>query len=358
MLARRTFLKSILAASIMPSATWADAGNPSYIAAAKSSDGQFTLKGLDLLGQVRFSIPLPTRGHAAAAHPTRPIAVAFARRPGTYAIVLDCVTGKEIARMEAPSGHHFYGHGVFSENGNTLFTTENAYASGEGRIGIWDASSGYRRIGGFASNGIGPHEILRLPNTDTLVIANGGIHTHPDTGRAKLNLDTMRPNLSYLAPNGEVLEVLELEHPQNSIRHIAVRNDGLVGIAMQWQGPKAEQPPLLALHKMGGASRSLSALRTQHRWLKGYAGSVAFSHNGNHVGITSPRGGVVQLFDVDTGGLMQEVKQPDICGLAPHPAGFIATDGLGHVVQLDANTATTVSYDSTILWDNHLIPLH
>lgn len=352
MASRRGFLQTVLAAFALPSLTWADAGNPSFLSAAKRADGSYALFGLDTAGQVRFSIPLPTRGHAAAAHPTSPIAVAFARRPGTYAIILDCITGEEIAQMQAPTGHHFYGHGAFSLDGTTLFTTENHIETGEGVIGVWQD---FQRVGAFSSNGIGPHEILRLPMSDTLIVANGGIHTHPDTGRAKLNIETMQPNLSYLSPEGEVLEMVSLAHAKNSIRHIAVRPDGLVGMAMQWQGNVAEVPPLLALHRMGEAPREIKAAPAQHRWLKGYAGSIAFAQNS--VGITSPRGGVAQIFDIETTALKAEIKRPDICGLAPHDAGFIATDGLGHVVQLNGETETPLSHNPTILWDNHLIPM-
>ncbi|HBM41824.1 MAG TPA: DUF1513 domain-containing protein, partial [Sulfitobacter sp.] len=63
----------------------------------------------------------------------------------------------------------------------------------------------------------------RLPGGDTLVVANGGIDTHPDSGRAKLNIPTMRPNLTYINDR-RILEQIELPHDmhRNSIRHLAV----------------------------------------------------------------------------------------------------------------------------------------
>ena len=65
-------------------------------------------------------------------------------------------------------------------------------------IGIRDAEDGYRQIGEFASQGIGPHELVLMPDGGTLAVANGGIRTHPDNDRAMLNLDTMQPSLAYL----------------------------------------------------------------------------------------------------------------------------------------------------------------
>ena len=54
----------------------------------------------------------------------------------------------------------------------------------------------------LANGSFGPHEIRLLPQGDTLVVANGGIETHPDSGRSKLNLPTMRPNLAYITIDG------------------------------------------------------------------------------------------------------------------------------------------------------------
>ncbi len=54
------------------------------------------------------------------------------------------------------------------------------------------------RAGEFASGGVGPHEIRRMPGSDVLVIANGGIATHPGSSRAKLNIPKMQPNLAYI----------------------------------------------------------------------------------------------------------------------------------------------------------------
>ena len=174
---------------------WAAAGSPVYLAAARDPSGDYALFGLDGTGHDIFRIPLPDRGHAAAAHPTAPEAVAFARRPGRFALVIDCVKGRVAHRLDAPEGRHFYGHGAFLQGGAILATSENEIDTGKGRIGLWSRAKGYARIGEIASGGVGPHEIRRWAE-DVLVVANGGIRTHPDSDREKLNIDDMRPNLS------------------------------------------------------------------------------------------------------------------------------------------------------------------
>lgn len=56
---------------------------------------------------------------------TRPEAIAFARRLGTFTLVIDCIEGRTLATLSASEGRHFYGHGAVSLDGNLLFTPEN-----------------------------------------------------------------------------------------------------------------------------------------------------------------------------------------------------------------------------------------
>lgn len=358
MTTRRGFIAGMIAAGLAPKPSWADAGSPHYLAAARMPSGEYRLFGLDAAGGAVFDLPLPDRGHAAAAHPHRPEAVAFARRPGTFALVIDCRSGALKDRLQAPEGRHFYGHGAFSADGEVLYTPENDFEAGEGRIGLWQTGSVYTRIGEVSSGGVGPHDAMLMPDGETLVIANGGIETHPDSGRAKLNLPVMQPNLAYMDLSGNLLEVHELDWALhlNSIRHLAVRSDGLVAFAMQWQGDENDAVPLLGLHRRGGTPLLLSAEVGRQRQMNAYAGSVAFSQDGQAVAITSPRGGQAHVFDAAAGDFLAAVPAADICGISAGAGGFIGTTGEGRVLHFAAReTAPGTRHDAA--WDNHLIAL-
>lgn len=349
MLSRRRFLAAAALASL-PVPGWAEAGSPALLAAAREPSGSFALFGLTDTGGIAFRIALPARGHAAAAHPTRAEAVAFARRPGTFALVVDCAAGRLAHRLDAPAGRHFYGHGAFLDGGRVLATTENAIQDGTGRLGLWDAMNGYARMGEVATGGIGPHEVLRLPGTEILVVANGGILTRPEMGRDKLNIDTMRPSLVYV-DGDRVVEQVALPEALHkaSIRHLAARDDGLVAVAMQWEGPEDPSVPLLALHRRGEPLRPRQAGPAEQARMQGYAGSVAFSGDGTEVAITGPRGGVAQVFDPAGDGLPRLVHRLDICGAAPLGAGLAFTDGTGGLI----GPGLVAKLD--LAWDNHLV---
>jgi len=356
MTSRRGFLVGMLATGLAPAATWAEAGAPDYLSAGQGADGTHALYGLTGDGAIRFRQPIPGRGHAAAAHPHRAHAVGFARRPGTFAFVLDCVTGRTVAEFSAPQGRHFYGHGVFSRDGSLLYTPENDYDAARGVIGVWDVAAGYRRLGEFASHGVGPHDIRLMPDGATLVIANGGIETHPDSGRAKLNIPVMQPNLVYLGLEGALRELVELPPAlhMNSIRHLDLRGDGLVGFAMQWQGGQGALPPVLGTHHRGAAPRLLGAGSADQ--MNGYGGSVAFSGDGSLLAVSSPRGGRVQTFDMETGALAQSLAMEDVCGLGAAPGGFLLSSGTGRLARLDPAGETPVTR-APVRWDNHLVRL-
>lgn len=352
---RRSFLAGVLASGMTAELTWADAGNPTHLSAAMRPDGRYVLAGLRPDGTLAFTLPLPDRGHAAAAHPTRPEAVAFARRPGTYALVIDCHSGSPLHRLAAPAGHHFYGHGAFSADGTRLFTTENHIASGQGRIGIWSRPDGYTRLGDMRSGGIGPHEILRLPGSTHLAVANGGILTHPDSGRDKLNLGTMRPNLTLMTEAGRMIDRAELPPAlhRNSLRHIAADAKGAIACGFQWQGDPFDSPALVGLYQPGAGLQLLHSPAEATRRMAGYVGSVAMVPDGR-IAATSPRGGVVQLFDLQD-GFQSQVAQADVCGVAALGPTALATDGLGGVHRIANGMSRLHRHD--LAFDNHLVSI-
>ena len=353
---RRTFLAGLTSASLTPTLGWADVGNPIALSAALRPDDQHVLVGLARAGHITFEIPLPARGHAAAAHPHVAEAVAIARRPGTFAKVIDCARGRVTQTLHAPTGRHFYGHGAFSADGALLFTPENDVATGAGWIGVWESGASYKRLDSFSSAGIGPHEILRTPSGQ-LAVANGGIRTHPATGRDKLNLDTMRPNLAIFDADGRLADMAEgpdTQH-QNSLRHISAGRDGNIVCGFQWQGDPFDAPPLVALYTGNGTLIPAQMDDTNLRKLDGYIGSVSAFGNGRYAA-SAPRGNMTFEFD-STGTQSGTHSARDVCGLCATPDGMcLVTDGTGQVHILKDSTFTHLATHK-YAFDNHLVAL-
>lgn len=336
------------AAFALPRPGWADVGAPVWLACAREAEGAFALFGLREDGAVAFRQPLPARGHAGARHPALPLAVVMARRPGDWALVLDCASGAVQARLTPPDGVQFNGHAAFLHGGAVLATSEQHADTSAGQVGLYDTAH-WRRIGAWDTGGLGPHEVLALPG-DRLAVANGGIATDP-TDRRKLNLATMRPSLVVLDAGGGIADALDLpDLHKNSIRHLALAGETLA-FAMQWEGDPARVVPLLGLWRPGQAPRLAEAPDTA--LMQGYAGSVAWSGHGAQVAITSPRGGRMQIFDA-AGRWQATIARADICGLAGAAQGFVASDGTGTLIRLDGLRPRLLARQS-LAWDNHIV---
>ncbi|MCB1800514.1 MAG: DUF1513 domain-containing protein [Gammaproteobacteria bacterium] len=330
------------------------------IGCRSNAQGEHFLSLVDSSGRQLMDIRLPARGHDVAVDPTQRLAAVFARRPGEYVWIVELIEGLVLRKIEAANGRHFYGHGVFTPDGRHLLCSENDFATGDGVIGVYDAGAEFRRIGELPSHGIGPHEIRLLADGRTLVVANGGIRTHPDLPRVKANLDSMRPNLAYIdSADGSLLRRFEpaQQWHQLSIRHIDVSPDDHVAIAMQFEGRPQLQPPLIALQYGEQAMRMVSPPAAIERRLKNYCGSVAFNAAGTGFAVSSPRGGLVTLWSV-TGEYVGAHEQADACGISPDAiddAGYFISDGGGRLLQVDRQASVVGQHAlATFRWDNHL----
>jgi hypothetical protein len=338
-----------------------DAG-PLFVGCRIDAEDGHHVTGIDGGGRVRFDLPLPERGHGVTFRPDHDEGVVFARRPGTFAVAFDLQAGIALRRIDATGGRHFYGHGAFSPDGRYLFTSGNDYETGRGVLGIRDATDGYRQIGELASFGVGPHELLLMPDGATLVVANGGIHTHPERDRDKLNLDTMAPSLAYLdLADGKLCADYRLAETrrQLSIRHIAVLGSGAVAIAMQYEGDMRDQVPLVGIHD-GDRIRLLEAPAGIQASMRQYGGSVAVDCGGDLVAVSAPRGNLVTFWDATEKTFLTSTMLADGCGVSPtdRPGAFLITSGIGHIICFEPRTG-----QRTVIagpdpqgtgWDNHL----
>ena len=376
MINRRQFLT--LSASVLfagPTRLLRASSQPRLLSCWSDTDNRHYVSLLDPRGGSAFDVQLPARGHGIAINQQQKLAAVFARRPGDFVCIIKLRDGKLIGIITATEGRHFYGHGVFTPDGQYLLCSENAFESGEGRIGLYDCRNGFQRVGELPSHGIGPHEVKLLADGKTLVVANGGIKTHPDLPRIKTNLNTMKPNLAYLeTSSGGLLEKVEppAKWHQLSIRHLDVAADNTVAVAMQYQGKPTERPPLIAIHRPGskltgsdfpGSSLQGSGLKLLtapdriQRKMKNYCGSVTFSHDNSRFAVSSPRGNLVTYWRID-GTYMGSHQQKDACGISQHANGFFVSDGTGTIslVKTDLSASDAISLTNH-RWDNHMVSL-
>jgi len=355
---RRAFLKAAgagFAASLLPQSAEALARTDRVFATAtQESPGRYGARVLSETGKLIANVDLPVRGHDVTYSPQAGRAVVFARRPGTFAVVFDPTGQAAPHTIASVEGRHFFGHGVFSPDGMLLYATENDFENSRGVLGIYDVAGGYKRIGEFQTYGIGPHEVILLPDGKTFAIANGGIETHPDYGRAELNLESMDPSLSFVdARDGHLVGQLRLASDLHmlSIRHMVVDAAGRIWFGCQFRGREG-MPQLVGYATLDGDIRLIALPETALASLGGYVGGLAVSGDLETVAVSSPVGGTIICIDASSATPISATVLQSTCGVATDATGFIATNGLGQWIGLGGSAVPRQDFD--FQFDEHL----
>jgi hypothetical protein len=350
-LSRRHFAALCAGLGVAPLSTLASAsGAPAFLSAYRDPAGTFGIAALDDAGTILFTEALPARGHDTVVSPDQRWAVTFARRPGRFALVIDLLRHEPAFAFEGAPGRHFYGHGFFSSDGRLLYATENDYEGERGVLGVYDVAADYARIGEIDTNGIGPHEALLLDDGTTIAVANGGILTHPDFPRQKLNLASMAPSISYLdRATGDLLEQVSLPASmhQLSIRHMTQAGDGSIWFGGQHEGAPTDAVALVGRHNRRQEIALVSLPETERAALRQYVGSIKSSSDGEQIALTSPRGGLAIILGAQSQALLDVRSVGDVCGVAPDNTSFTFSTGQGDILA-SRHALADVS------WDNHL----
>jgi hypothetical protein len=208
------------------------------------------------------------------------------------------------------------------------------------------------------------------------VVANGGILTHPDTGRAKLNLESMTPALTYIdTQTSKVIADYRLDkkHHQLSIRHLDITQDDQVCFVMQYQGSRRHQVPLVGFHKGESELQLAEIPKAILPKMKNYCGSVSADASGQTFAVSSPRGNLMTLWNCK-GEFIESFDLVDGCGVAmADDNGFFFSNGGGELHQYQNNikacksggvyseSAQQSCFKKSLLnsnknqrWDNHL----
>lgn len=350
MLTRRALLRLGLAAAV-PVTGPAGATAPTRLAAAWDDDAGRHFVGLLALAgdtlKVVASLELPTRAHGLCIEPGGTL-LAVARRPGDWLLRWSPTTGRPVWRWSEPE-RRYTGHVLRMPGGEHLYTAETELDSGQGRLVRRDARS-LAALDDSPTHGIDPHQFL-VDGDGSLLLANGGVPTRPETGRTKLDLAQMDPSLVRLDPrDGRLLGQWRLPDARLSLRHLARAADGRVGIALQAEHDEAEAraaAPLLAVFD-GQALRCAETPRP----LAGYGGDIAAT--GGAFCVSAPRAGGVARWSLD-GRWDGYTALDEACALAALP-GALWSGGRAQAASWSEAAPAVGHKLAAIRLDNHWIP--
>jgi uncharacterized protein len=354
MLDRRAFLGACAALLASPALARAATGDvPVRLAAAWQAEHGYQVGILEQAGDlagglhIRAAIDMPTRAHALLQEPGGTL-LAIARRPGDWLLRWDA-QGKPLAWRWIEPRRAFTGHVV--SDGHTLYVAETDLDTGLGLIGVRDAKTLEKRAE-WPTHGIDPHQLLwDASHPGTLIVANGGVPTQPETGRVKRDLEQMDSSLVRIdARTGERLGQWKLADRRLSLRHLAW-NGTRLGIALQAEHDAAEAKaaaPVLAVFD-GDSLKPVAAPQA----LAGYGGDVAPAGDG--FAVSCPRAQGIALFASD-GTWQGLIPLAEACALAA-AADQVWVGGRLQTLTLKAAMPAAQAPIPGIRLDNHWIAL-
>ncbi|MCK7493513.1 MAG: DUF1513 domain-containing protein [Comamonadaceae bacterium] len=287
--ARRRLLRAAAAFALVPAGlARAAAVSPLRLAAAWDDAGGRRFAGILEAGvgalAVRAALEVPTRAHGLLSEPGGTL-VAVGRRPAEW--MLRWRPGAAAAQWWWAGGDRRLSGHVVAFGPDRLATTEVDADSGAGLVALRDRAT-LEVLAEWPSAGGDTHELL-VEADGGLVVANGGVPTRPETGRARLARAPMRSSLVRLDAGGRLVGQWRLDDPRLSLRHLARHADGTLGIALQAEHDAAAQRARGALlARFDG--RSL-AVAPQPLPLQGYGGSIAATPAG--FAVSAPRANAV-----------------------------------------------------------------
>lgn len=361
MISRRRFLINSLgalgASGLLPACVATSALRGTVLSAFENARGDQFVGGIELEHGTVFGAQVPMRAHGCTLDPrNRRRALFFARRPGTHVFQLDLDARRASVAFETGPGRHLSGHGLFSADGAWLFTPEYDYETPRGLITVRDTRD-FRIVGEFDTRGIDPHEIAWLPGQERLLVANGGILTHPRSFRRKLNIDTMDPSLCVLdAASGECLEQWRLADHLLSIRHLSVLPDGSAAVGLQYEGEAVRAPGLVAMYEPARGLRLLELPEPAR--FAGYVASVCAS--GDIIAASCPYGSGVARWSRASGKFLGFVTAAEAYGLARLEDGEILAsrrDGQAMTAGAARSRALSIASREPIRWDDHWVAI-
>jgi hypothetical protein len=295
--------------------------------------------------EVVATVEVPTRAHGLL-HRADGSVLAVARRPGDWLLHWQPQQGRHTLHWN-DTARRFNGH--IAQRGGHVFTTETDLADGQGCIVVRDARGlGERAV--WPTHGRDPHD-LAFDVQGRLWVANGGIATDPATGRAK-DVRAMDSSLVCLdARSGALQGQWRLDDARLSLRHLALRADGPIGIALQAEHDDADAraaAPVLALWH-GGLLRAIDGPP-----LAGYGGDIAVQ--GDAFIVSAPRAGRVAAWRA-LDGWRDVAVLPQACALASTSAGVWCGGGdmLRGIAAHTPPSASVWAVPSGWRLDNHAV---
>lgn len=368
---RRRFLTGAAAFPFLPSLAKAHSNldrqaryQATYINGHHDQAGHFFISRFDAEGKELQRMALPEMPHGFAVDPKRASRlVTFPGLTGQFSVVYDVNQGKKLGTLTTRTNRHFNGHGTYSPDGRFIFATENNIETSEGIIGVYDAER-FEFIREIPGHGLGPHGMRISADGKMLIVASGGLRTHPSSGKFYFDMNKMRSAVLFIeVATGKLIARREIPIHRLSIRNIYFVDDNRLLVTSQYYG-KREMPKIVGLIEFDQnhiGDIEMLDIDEDNLWLmNNYTGGTVI--DGDIAAVSCPRGNHLTFWDLKQKRFISSVKITDVSGVQPLGDGehFIASADIGKLYKVNYKNSKVTAIEQDwhkVKWTNHMIKI-
>ncbi len=323
------------------------------LSSVSDNAGRHYVAALDQLGNIYYQLAIPERAHDSLYNSRKKQAIYFGRSPSKAIYVVDIVNKRISTIVKAKKNRHFYGHGVIDKANRYLYVVENDTTVNQGRIGVYDAEDGYKKIDEINSYGIGPHQIALLSDEKTLVVANGGILK--DSNNTITNKDSFSSELTYInTQNASLIASYPSQYAGNSLRHLTVGKQDQVFVGAQSHSQYIN--PLVFSHK--DENNLVPFIAEDYTWQGHNNYTASLVECGDKLIVSSPRGNALSFWNTKDRSFITKKDYLDVAGLAigsgTNSSELLVSTGQGMIININNMQVSQRYRTKGIAWDNHL----
>jgi uncharacterized protein len=247
--------------------------------------------------------------HAFCVSPTNRHHVLAFEKIGPGAALFDLHTAKMLKPIGARAGKLFYGHGVYSPDGNFFYCTESSVDGSSGSIGVYDAHN-FIAVGELPSHGIRPHDLQLSKDAKSLLVTNGGGSIGSQEHGSLCWIDLR---------SGRLQRKLIVDDDRFNAGHLQVNGELSVVVSAPRSGLAASDIGGIQVNLPGQTSQKLAHLNAPTHLTQGLSGeslSVLVVPERSRFYVTHPTPGLVTRWNATTLALEQIIELPKARGLA------------------------------------------
>lgn len=326
-------------------------GGGSFIDLADGKTQRFGLAAIDLPQRRAGLIATNFLPHGVAIHPQKPVTVVAFEKIGPGCAEIDLAAGSVRRFIQPTRDRWFYGHGAYSTDGKLLYSTETINSTGEGVIGVRDATT-FDYLGDFPTFGDNPHDCHLIEDGKVLVITNGG---------GKQGTDR-QPCVTWVdVASRKLIEKQDIAGDRFNTGHLSTAGkNGLVVVSAPRAGLTEQDLGAVSLRIAGGPLVTVTDPADIAARMTGEALSVEVHESTGTAAVTHPLGGMVTWWSTTDRQFKKVMDRPRPRGvtLSRDGARYLLSFGpTTELVEIDATTLEVVAgsgMSQTFLSGSHL----